>query len=451
MQPLMEKEYVSKTAVRGYAWWNSVSNETKQIHESLWLKGYRLWYESQDYLEAMKCFQDSLLPYSDAWERWSKQGNPSLAVRTSTSTSSAEVERSVTTIPPECDDDMDTFQLELAKRLLFCAYCEIDAQSVDRGRQRLVQALSILTVMPTTLLHWTDAMRTTWDDTWMELVMSLEEMDDLQQFAKVVVALALQKNVLHHVPRPCGWTDAWQRPGFMCGLVFNNSGQPVIEDHPPWCHELQRNYQTVLEEYESIRKASLGWSKVGSGDRGSGMTDHRVVVGQDWSEYVLFGTGQQHCTNVTKTRSLIRRIVPDAVSLAEQGGGEVIFSRLAPRTHIKAHCGPTNLRLTAHLGLIVPTQASPDDAARCQIRVGERWHSWAPGQIILFDDSYEHEVQNDTDEERVVLLLRLWHPGLPLDIRDAALLEARRNKTDSVEKRYHPPKLLEMLPSPGKL
>jgi aspartate beta-hydroxylase len=210
-------------------------------------------------------------------------------------------------------------------------------------------------------------------------------------------------------------------------------------DCPGWCGQLEKNFHTILEEYESIRRSALGWSKVGNGDRGSGTTDHRVVAGQDWSEYVLFGTGQQNSPNTMKTQSLIRQIIPDAVSLAEQGGGEVIFSRLAPRTHIQPHCGPTNLRWTAHLGLVVPKH-SAKEGFRCQIRVGERWHSWELGKILLFDDSFEHEVRNDTEEERVVLLLRLWHPGLPRDCRSGALLEARQSKDDAVTKRYHPPK-----------
>lgn len=213
----------------------------------------------------------------------------------------------------------------------------------------------------------------------------------------------------------------------------------VYHDHPTWCQQLEQNFHTILEEFENIRTSSLGWSKVGSGDRGSGMTDHRVVAGQEWSEYVLFGTGQQQSRDATKTRSLIRRIIPDAVSLAEQGGGEVIFSRLAPRTHIRAHCGPTNLRWTAHLGLVVP-KLSGEGGSRCQIRVGESWYGWEIGKILLFDDSFEHEVRNDTDEDRVVLLLRLWHPRLPIECRNVALLQARQSKGDAVEKRYHPPK-----------
>eukprot|EP00957_Ditylum_brightwellii_P197881 15074708-Ditylum_brightwellii.AAC.1 len=38
------------------------------------------------------------------------------------------------------------------------------------------------------------------------------------------------------------------------------------------------------------------------------------------------------------------------------GGGEVVFSLLAPHTKIAPRCASTNMRLTAYLGLYVPTK-----------------------------------------------------------------------------------------------
>ena len=36
---------------------------------------------------------------------------------------------------------------------------------------------------------------------------------------------------------------------------------------------------------------------------------------------------------------------------------------------------------------------------------------WTPGKVFVFDDTAVHEVRNDTDEERVVLL---WHVDRPM-------------------------------------
>lgn len=35
---------------------------------------------------------------------------------------------------------------------------------------------------------------------------------------------------------------------------------------------------------------------------------------------------------------------------------------------------------------------------------------------MVFDDCYEHEVWNRTDEERVLLLFDLWHPELAEEV-----------------------------------
>lgn len=40
-----------------------------------------------------------------------------------------------------------------------------------------------------------------------------------------------------------------------------------------------------------------------------------------------------------------------------------------------------------------------------------------PGKCLVFDDSYEHEVWNRTEGERVLLLFDLWHPDLVEEVR----------------------------------
>src|SRR3546814_10513545 len=70
-----------------------------------------------------------------------------------------------------------------------------------------------------------------------------------------------------------------------------------------------------------------------------------------------------------------------------------------------AHRGITKGLVRGHLGLKVP-----GDRANCTIRVGETSNMWAEGELLVFDDTYDHEVWNDTDEERVVLLFDIVRP-----------------------------------------
>ena len=75
-----------------------------------------------------------------------------------------------------------------------------------------------------------------------------------------------------------------------------------------------------------------------------------------------------------------------------------------PGTHVHAHCGPTNCRLRAHLGLIVPADTF--------LRVAIATKSWREGDWLIFDDSYEHEVWHNGTSTRLVLIVDVWHPDV---------------------------------------
>jgi len=406
---------VDRGLKRVRCWWepnneNGITEEAVNASCATWRRSARMWQEGE-YLAAMEGFQNSLEPYRRAW--------PCIGKSTGTN------ERR--------EDDMDGLldrSIGLAKKLLFCAYCELDASQVDSARQRLVQCLSItitMTIFSTSPSRASKkSIRNVMNDAWMELMLSMEEIPQHRIIARHVAALAITTN-------SCGWTDPLQRPGYMARVGLSGIPYTPPEEHPSWCRIIENNWIPILNEYSLLTSNPLNLSNVGSGQRGSGHDDHLVVSGRSWKEYVLFGTGSKGTDNDAPfTKRLLRSNIPDAVSFAEQGGGEVIFSCLSPRTHINAHCGPTNLRWTAHLGLVIP-----DSADDCQIRVRDIWHSWTRGKILLFDDSYEHEVRNDTDETRVVLLIRLWHPEL--QNKQKSLSEAMTRKEDEVRKRYHPP------------
>lgn len=86
-----------------------------------------------------------------------------------------------------------------------------------------------------------------------------------------------------------------------------------------------------------------------------------------------------------------------------------MFSVLAPKTHIPPHTGETNARLVAHLPLIVPDG--------CRIRVGYEERNWTPGEVLIFDDTLEHEAVNSSEELRAVLIFDVWNPLLSADER----------------------------------
>jgi beta-hydroxylase len=82
-----------------------------------------------------------------------------------------------------------------------------------------------------------------------------------------------------------------------------------------------------------------------------------------------------------------------------------LFSILAPGLHIPRHSGVTKGLIRCHLALKVPK-----DREKAVMYVGDTHFHWEEGKATVFDDVYKHEVRNDTDEERVVLLFDTRRP-----------------------------------------
>ena len=123
-----------------------------------------------------------------------------------------------------------------------------------------------------------------------------------------------------------------------------------------------------------------------------------------WSAFFLWRDGERQdeaCAACPRTAALM-----DALPLARQPGfaPTVVFSVLAPHTHIPPHTGSTNTRLLVHLPLILPGPA--------RFRVGNEVREWRMGEAWVFDDTIEHEAWNDADEQRVIMIIDIWNPYL---------------------------------------
>ncbi len=191
--------------------------------------------------------------------------------------------------------------------------------------------------------------------------------------------------------------------------------QPVFDPELfDWVPELEKNWTTVRDELDQVLgdKSALPPLRLISPDHCRIATDDR------WKSFVLWGYGlrsEENCARCPETVRLLER-VPGLLTAS--------FSVLDPHCHIPRHTGLTKAIVTGHLGLRVPHQ--PD---RCHMEIAGTDHVWQEGRMILFDDMCEHEVWNDTDERRVVLLLHLKRPErFPGSlVRDAFLAAARHS------------------------
>lgn len=126
---------------------------------------------------------------------------------------------------------------------------------------------------------------------------------------------------------------------------------------------------------------------------------YKIAQARKWKTFILYGFGdrlEKNCANTPITAALLARV--PSIQTAW-------FSILAPGYHIPAHTGVTKGVVRAHLGLIIPAERE-----KCRIRVDREVRHWNPGEVLVLDDTYEHEVWNDTDQERVVLLFDFNRP-----------------------------------------
>lgn len=222
------------------------------------------------------------------------------------------------------------------------------------------------------------------------------------------------------------WHDRWQRPPhFVPSLAARPWREPAKF---ALCRALHEHYPTIRAEYDAYMAKLLGrkdWddsdTTPGLGDVGSragALHDGGLTKSGRWREVPLFTNGAlqgQYAAEFPETVRVLQTHCADAVGLALCLGGDIIFSVLSPGTRLRPHCGPTNSRLTCHLGIIVPRSASQG----CRLRVAaEPPRGWEEGRCVVFDDSFEHEVIYDEPGprepypgDRVVLLANFWHPA----------------------------------------
>jgi aspartyl/asparaginyl beta-hydroxylase (cupin superfamily) len=167
------------------------------------------------------------------------------------------------------------------------------------------------------------------------------------------------------------------------------------DDRFPWIAELEANWTTIRSELEGVmadREALPNFQDISK--------DQIEITDDDrWKTFFLYGYGFEAKLGVQmcpRTAELMRGI---------PGMTTAMFSILSARKHILDHRGPYKGVLRYHLGLIVP-----QDAPACRIRVGGDVRHWEEGKSLVFDDTFNHEVWNDTDETRVVLFVDVLRP-----------------------------------------
>lgn len=189
-------------------------------------------------------------------------------------------------------------------------------------------------------------------------------------------------------------------------------GDPAFFSHEDflWAYGLEANWTEIRKELDAVlehRDALPNFQDIS--------TDQETITDDDrWKTFFLYGFGFRSDTNCARC--------PETARLVEAVPGmqTAMFSILAPGKHIPEHNGPYKGVVRYHLGLKVP-----EPREQCRIRVGDEIVTWEEGKSLIFDDTYEHEVWNDTDGERVVLFLDVVRPlRFPMNLLNGLVITA---------------------------
>ncbi len=180
------------------------------------------------------------------------------------------------------------------------------------------------------------------------------------------------------------------------------SRQSKVPDTPVIPNAQFQHLEAIREEWPTILKEAqevMAYRDVIPGFQDISPDQYRLAKGRNWRTFILYGFGKRLETN-TKLTPRTAELLSTIPNLQT-----AMFSILSPGYHIPAHKGVTKGILRAHIGLIVP-----DEAEKCRIRIDDEIVAWKPGELFVFDDTYEHEVWNETDQERVILLFDFDRP-----------------------------------------
>lgn len=184
----------------------------------------------------------------------------------------------------------------------------------------------------------------------------------------------------------------------MCRIAAGGNKRAIfynVDKVYPSLQTLEDNVETIKSEYLDIinNKSKLPCYH----ELDDIQKEISETTENDWKVFMLQVCGENADSNnqCPKTRALLEQI-PNV--------NQAFFSILDARKSVPAHDGPYCGYLRYHLGIQIPTDAPP------HIRILNERYVWQQDKGVLFDDSWNHEVVNDSDEIRAVLLVDVLRP-----------------------------------------
>jgi aspartyl/asparaginyl beta-hydroxylase (cupin superfamily) len=187
------------------------------------------------------------------------------------------------------------------------------------------------------------------------------------------------------------WTGGPDRPVFF-----------DIDQTCPALRALDRAYPEIRAELMALLPERDAIPRYHELDTDLILASGRQQRDKSWNVFMLYSYGHKPAENRARCPHTVAAL--DRIPHLSQA----FFSILEGGKSIPAHEGPTRSYLRYHLALRVPRQNPPT------IRVADRHYTWQEGESILFDDSWNHQIENRASEPRAVLIVDILRPLPPL-------------------------------------
>jgi beta-hydroxylase len=161
----------------------------------------------------------------------------------------------------------------------------------------------------------------------------------------------------------------------------------------PQLRELSANWQMIRGEALKLKDDGYIRAALNNNDIG-----FNSFFKRGWKRFYL----KWYDAPLPSAEALCPRTVALLKSLPAVKGA--MFALLAPQSYLTPHRDPFAGSLRYHLGLVT---ANSDD---CFINVDSERYAWKDGEAVLFDETYIHSVQNNTDVTRIILLCDVERP-----------------------------------------
>ena len=157
----------------------------------------------------------------------------------------------------------------------------------------------------------------------------------------------------------------------------------------------------LLDNFSSLKAEALAVS-----ERAIPFSDQphqrRIAAGQPWNTLGFFSYGAINYTNCALCPTLSSLVLQiPSIKLA-------MLSIMEGGARIKRHCGYFKNILRVHLTLHVDHPETLDKQRFITVG-GEQYH-WKEGDLVVFDDTFPHEVINEVPGKRIVLFLDIERP-----------------------------------------